>query len=226
MTFESLESRKKKALEVIEILRVATRGMQPTLSQSIKDDFGDDPFLILVSCLLSLRAKDVITLPICRDLFKVAKTPQKILDIPLNKLENIIYKSGFYKTKAKTLHSVSEDLLQRFKGKVPKTKKELLSIKGIGIKTANLILGEAFGIPAICVDTHVHKVSNRLGVIKTKTPEQTEKALEELLPKKHWIEWNPLIVKWGQNICVPISPWCSKCKLYDLCQRVGVTKRR
>ena len=226
MFLESLNLRKKRAIEVIKILRVATKDMTPALTHSIKKEFGHDPFLILISCLLSLRAKDVVTLPGSRELFKIAKTPQEITNIPIKKLEKIIYKIGFYRNKAKTLHNVSSELIKRFNGKVPDSRKDLLSIKGIGIKTANLVLGEAFNVPAICVDTHVHRVSNRLGLIKTKTVEETEKALEKLLPKKYWIEWNPLIVKWGQNICVPISPKCSECAIYNLCQRVGVKKHR
>ena len=226
MFLESLNLRKKRAIEVIKILRVATKDMTPALTHSIKKEFGHDPFLILISCLLSLRAKDVVTLPVSRELFKIAKTPQEITNIPIKKLEKIIYKIGFYKNKARTLHSVSSELIKKFNGTVPNSRKDLLSIKGVGRKTANLILGEAFNFPAICVDTHVHRVSNRLGLIKTKTVKETEKALEKLLPKEYWIEWNPLIVKWGQNICVPISPKCSECAIYNLCQRVGVKKHR
>ena len=226
MSLESLKLRKKRAIEVIKILRVSTKDMAPSLTHSIKNEFGHDPFLILISCLLSLRARDVVTLPVSRKLFEIAKTPQEIANISIKKLEKIIYKIGFYKNKAKTLHSVCSELIKKFNGTVPNSRKDLLSIKGVGRKTANLILGEAFNFPAVCVDTHVHRVSNRLGLIKTKTVEETEKALEKLLPKKYWIEWNPLIVKWGQNICVPISPKCSECAIYNLCQRVGVKKHR
>lgn len=193
---------------------------------TISDEFGKNPFLILISCLLSLRAKDTTTLPICRILFKKAQTPEEILAIPLPKLEKIIYKTGFYKRKAKQLHLVSKEILERFGGVVPKTERELLSIKGVGIKTANLVLAEAYDIPAICVDTHVHRISNRLGIVKTKTPDATEKALKLVLPKKYWREWNRLLVMWGQNICVPVSPFCSKCAIYDYCDRVGVTRSR
>lgn len=193
---------------------------------TISEEFGKSPFLILISCLLSLRAKDSTTLPICRVLFNKAQTPQELLAIPIPELEKIIYKTGFYKRKAAQLHFVSRELLERFGGNVPKTEKELLSIKGVGIKTANLVLAEAYNIPAICVDTHVHKISNRLGLVDTKTPEETEKALKKVLPQKYWIEWNRLLVMWGQNICVPVSPFCSKCEIYDYCERVGVKKSR
>ncbi len=207
-------------------LRAETRGFTPPLVDSIITEFGHDPFLILISCLLSLRAKDSVTIHICRDLFNKAKTPQEILAIPKAQLEKIIYKIGFYRNKAQILHEVSLIILNRFKGIVPGTEKELLSIKGVGRKTANLVLGLGFGIPAICVDIHVHRISNRLGLVKTTTPEETEEALKKLLPKEHWIEWNKLLVMWGQNICVPVSPFCSKCAIRPLCKRVGVTKSR
>lgn len=193
---------------------------------TISEEFGKNPFLILISCLLSLRAKDTTTLPICRVLFKQAQTPQEILAISIPELEKIVYKTGFYKRKAAQLHYVSNELIRRFGGDVPRTEQELLSIKGVGIKTANLVLAEAYDIPAICVDTHVHKISNRLGLVKTKTPEETEKALKLVLPQQYWIEWNRLLVMWGQNICVPVSPYCSKCPIYDQCDRVGVVKSR
>lgn len=216
----------QRATDVFNLLEKATKGMPEPMSRVINEKFGGNPFLILISCLLSLRAKDSVTLPICLELFKIAKTPQEILDIPDKKLEKIIYKTGFYKKKAAQLKHVSQVILEKYNGIVPDDKQELLSIKGIGIKTANLVLGEAFKIPAICVDTHVHKISNRLGLVKTNTPAQTEKELEKLLPKKYWIDWNYLLVKWGQNICVPVSPFCSKCVLNKICPRIGVTKSR
>lgn len=216
----------ERAIEVIHLLKRATKDMPEPMSRTISREYRGDPFLILISCLLSLRARDKTTLPICRNLFKIAKTPQQILDIPLKQLEKIIYKTGFYKHKAKQLHYVSELLIEKYDGKVPNNKQELLSIKGIGVKTANLVLSEAFGIPAICVDTHVHKISNRLGLVKTKTAEQTEIALQKVLPKRYWSDWNPLLVMWGQNICVPVSPFCSKCILSPICPKIGVTKRR
>lgn len=214
------------ALEIIKVLTVATKDMQPPMSEVIAKEYDKDPYLILISCLLSLRNKDTSTLPISRKLFVVAKTPQQILNIPIQKLESIIYSIGFYKNKAKMLHSVSQELLSRFDGKVPSNRQDLLSIKGIGPKTASLVLGIAYDIPAICVDVHVHRISNRIGLIKTRTPEETEVALMEILPKNYWIEWNKLLVMWGQNICTPISPWCSKCPIYKLCQRNGVKTSR
>lgn len=188
--------------------------------------YGANPFISLIGCLLSLRSTDLQTYPVCVALFNVAQTPEKLLALPIKKLEKILYPIGFYKKKAQILRHVSRDLLHRFNGIVPRSYHELVSIKGVGPKTANLVLGQAFNIPAICVDTHVHRISNRLGIIATKTPKQTERALKEILPKKYWIEFNRLIVMWGQNICTPISPFCSKCGIYSLCERKGVTKHR
>lgn len=216
----------EKVLKVVHLLKEATANMPPTLSEVVVKKYGKNPFLLLISCLLSLRSRDSSTIPICIELFKRAKTPQEFLDLNINEIERIIHRVGFYRKKAAQIHFVSRLILSKFDGKVPSNKDDLMSIKGVGIKTANLILGQAFDIPAICVDTHVHKISNRLGIIRTKTVEQTEKALEKVLPKKYWIDWNTLLVKWGQNICVPISPWCSKCILSDICPKIGVLKRR
>ncbi len=213
-------------LIVIEILRTTTKSMPKPMVVTIIDEIGRDPFVILISCLLSLRTRDTLTLPVCRQLFSRAISPQQLLNISLSELERLIYPVGFYHQKAKLLHQISRDILERFHGIVPQTEKELLSIKGIGRKTAALVLGEAFGIPALCVDTHVHRISNRLGIIKTKNPSQTERALKNILPAEYWIEWNRLLVTWGQNICVPISPFCSKCAIFNYCERIGVTRNR
>lgn len=212
--------------KIIGLLRISTKNMQPTLVFSIIEAFSRDPFLILISCLLGLRSRDSTVFPICYRLFQVAKTPEAIVHMPLSELHNIIYSVGFYRNKALIIKHVSSEVIARFKGKVPCTSQELLSIKGIGPKTAALVLAEGFGIPAICVDVHVHRISNRLGIVQTKTPKETEEALKELLPKKYWIEINTLLVKWGQNICLPVSPKCSQCPLFTLCDRVGVKKSR
>lgn len=216
----------QRAIKVIHVLRRATRSLPKPMVDTIVNEYGNKPYLVLISCLLSLRAKDITILPVCRDLFSHAQTPTQMLALPLASLEKIIFKSGFYRQKSKTLKHVSKELLEHFGGKVPDIKHELMSIKGIGAKTANLVLYKAFNIPALFVDTHVHRVSNRLGLIKTKTPKETQKVLEELLPKKYWGEYAHLIVTWGQNICVPISPFCSKCAIFDLCERVGVKRSR
>lgn len=215
-----------RAEQIVKVLKRATEGMiEPSVTQ-IVTQFGKNPFLILISCLLSLRTKDTVSLPASRRLFEIAKTPEQILKLPIEKIEKIIYPVGFYRKKAINLHEVSQNLIKNFGGKVPSNEKELLSIKGVGRKTANLVLGEGFGIPAICVDTHVHRISNRLGLVKTTSVEETERELKEVLPKKYWLEVNRLLVKWGQNICVPISPFCSKCAISDLCNKVGVKSQR
>ncbi len=222
----SSEERRKRATTIISILREATRGMVPAASFSIIEKMGKDPYLILVGCLLSLRTKDSVSLPASLRLFTYAKTPQEMLALPRETIERAIYPVGFYRTKAKNIQLVSHVLLERFHGRVPSNEEDLLSLPGVGRKTMNLVLAEAFDIPAICVDTHVHRISNRLGIVDTKTPEETELALRALIPKKYWKEINHLFVMWGQNICLPQSPFCSKCPLFDLCERRGVTKYR
>ena len=146
--------------------------------------------------------------------------------MPRKQLEKIIYPIGFYQKKAQVVHDVSRELIERFNGKVPNEHKALMSIKGVGLKTANLVLGMAFNIPAICVDIHVHRISNRLGIVKTNTPEETEAALKKIIPQNLWIEWNTLLVMWGQNICTPISPFCSICAIAPLCKKVNVNRSR
>src|SRR3990172_7810511 len=194
--------------KIVTLLTKKTKKFPLTLSDQIVKEYGKDPYLILVSCLLSLRARDVMTIHVCRALFARVRTPKQLLALPLSELEKIIYRSGFYKNKARVLRSVSKMLLEKYGGAVPRDKEVLLSMKGVGIKTANLVLGIAFGVPAICVDTHVHRISNRLGLIKTKTAEHTELALERVVPKRHWIAWNRLLVLWGQHICLPRGPKC------------------
>lgn len=216
----------EKALAIIAILRKTTQGMKLPMSEDLAQKFGHNPFIILISCLLSLRSRDVMTYKVCMSLFKKAITPEQLIEMPLPELEKEIRPIGFYKRKARILKDVSQELLSRFNGQVPATYQELRSIKGIGPKTANLVLGIAFNIPAICVDIHVHRISNRLGLVHTKRPEDTEKDLKKILPQEYWIEWNKLLVMWGQNICVPIAPFCSECTIFDLCERNGVKRMR
>jgi endonuclease-3 len=223
---ESLAERKQRAVKIIQVLRKATKGMALPAITQIVNEFGRDPYLILISCLLSLRTKDTVSLPASRRLFHYARTPQEMLRVPQEKIAELIYPTGFYRQKAKLAHTISADLIERFGSKVPSTEADLLSLKGVGHKTANLVLGEGFGVPAICVDTHVHRISNRLGLVKSNTPWETEQQLKEVLPKKYWVEYNHLMVMWGQNICVPISPFCSKCAIFDCCERNGVKKSR
>jgi len=184
------------------------------------------PFLVLISCLLSLRTRDETTLPASERLFARADTMQGMLDLPVSEIRKLIYPVGFYKTKAIRIHDICKDLIDRFGAQVPDDLDQLLTLKGVGRKTANLVLTEGFGKPGICVDTHVHRISNRLGYIKTGSPEETEFALRKKLPPRYWIEYNALLVTWGQNVCKPISPLCSSCPVKDICQRVNVGIRR
>lgn len=220
------EKLKDHVIKVIAIAEKATAHMEQPMISKIIQAYGKNPFLILISSLLSLRAKDSTTFLVCKELFKLAKTPQELLKIPIDQLEQLIFATGFYKRKAHLLHQVSKDLIERFDSKVPSTEEELLSIKGVGRKTANLVLGQAFSIPAICVDTHVHRISNRLGWVSTKSPQETEIELKKIVPQDKWIKINHLLVSWGQNICVPISPFCSRCPLSPLCPKIGVKKKR
>ncbi len=183
-------------------------------------------FKILISCLLSLRSRDETTEKVSKELFKVADTPKKILKIPIKKLEKLIFSTGHYKKKSQILKSVSDDLIKRFNSRVPKIRDELLSIKGIGPKTANIVLNFAYNKLVLPIDTHCHRIPNRLGWIKTKTPEKTEAELEKILPKKYWKEFNALFVLFGKQVCTPISPKCSECPVNKLCKKVNVKKSR
>ena len=184
------------------------------------------PFMVLISCILSLRTKDKVTAEASNRLFKLADNPEKMLGLSIKSIEKAIYPVGFYKTKAKRIKEICRSLLDDYEGVVPNEIDELLKLKGVGRKTANLTVTLGYGKLGICVDTHVHRISNRLGLVKTKTPEQTEFDLRKKLPKKHWLIYNDLLVTYGQNLCVPISPWCSKCKVFKYCKRVGVKKSR
>ncbi len=185
-----------------------------------------DSFKILISCLLSLRSRDETTEIISKNLFNIADTPKKIIKIKTKDLEKIIFSTGHYKKKAKVLKQVSKEILKRFRGKVPNTYEELISIKGIGPKTANIVLAFAFNKNVLPIDTHCHRIPNRLNWIRTKTPEQTEKELEKILPKKYWKEFNSIFVQFGRSICQPVSPLCSVCPINKYCKKIGVKKSR
>lgn len=159
-------------------------------------------------------------------LFARARTPQQMLSLPVNSIQKFIYPVCFYRVKAKRIHQICRHLLGRFQGKVPSDLEELLTLPGVGRKTANLVRTVGFGKLGICVDTHVHRISNRLGYVLTKTPEQTEMALREKLPKRYWIQYNDLLVAFGQTLCRPISPWCSRCPVEKFCAKQGVTSSR
>jgi endonuclease-3 len=184
------------------------------------------PFFVLVSTLLSLRTKDETTEKAMDRLTKRIQTPGDIIDLPTDELEKIIYPVGFYRNKARILKNVSQIILEKYDGKVPDGLDELLTIKGVGRKTANLVITEAYGKPGICVDTHVHRISNRLGIVSTKNPHDTEDILRKVLPKKYWITYNTLLVAFGRKTCQPVSPRCSQCPLTHICKKIGVTRHR
>lgn len=185
-----------------------------------------DPFKVLIACLLSLRTQDKNTEKASNALFTVADTPEKIVKLPMKRLEKLIFSSGHYKKKARVLKHVSEVILKEYNGQVPDDKEKLLAIKGIGPKTANIVLAFAFGQLVIPVDVHVHVIANRLGWVKTKSPEKTEKELEKVLPKRYWKEVNALFVLFGKEICDTRSPKCSICPVRHLCPRIGVLHSR
>lgn len=188
---------------------------------------GASPFKVLISTVLSLRTKDPVTLEATERLWQKATTPKAMLELKTEELEKLIYPVGFYRKKAEQIKAISEILLTKYKGNVPNTSNELSKLPGVGLKTANLVAGVSFGEPAICVDTHVHRISNRLDLIQTETPAQSEVELKKVIPKKNWIELNDIMVAYGQNICAPVSPKCdSECVIRKFCPQRGVRKHR
>lgn len=188
--------------------------------------YVETPFMVLISCILSLRTQDKTTTAASDRLFAIASTPEKMLATPERVIQKAIYPVSFYRVKARTIHAICEQLSERFSGEVPSTLDRLLELPGVGRKTANIVVTMAFHKAGIAVDTHVHRISNRLGYVKTKTPDETEIALRKKLPRRYWILYNDLLVSYGQNLCKPISPFCSKCKVAVYCKRVGVTTQR
>ncbi len=215
----------KEIAQVIKQLKLAMRHL-PDPSVTLVGKKYNSPFLVLISCLLSLRTKDTTTLPVCEKLFAKVNSIDGFLKLSAPALEKLIYPVGFYKTKARTILNICRDLKERFNSQVPDDIETLLTFKGVGRKTANLVLTEGFGKLGVCVDTHVHRISNRLGYVKTTTPHDTEFSLRKKLPTKYWIEYNALLVTWGQNICNPVSPKCSQCTINMICEKNGVTTRR
>jgi endonuclease-3 len=187
---------------------------------------GRDPFRVLIGCLLSLRTRDETTGPASARLFALADTPAAMLRLAPRRIERAIYPVGFYRTKAVGILRVCRELAERFDGLVPSDLDALLTLPGVGRKTANLVVTFAFELPGICVDTHVHRITNRLGFVRTKAPDETEVALRARLPKRHWIGLNDLLVAFGQNLCHPTSPYCSRCPVARACHRVGVRHNR
>lgn len=192
-----------------------------------KQDIPETPFVTLISCLLSLRTKDEVTAGASQRLLTKYHTPQKIVQLSQNQIETMIYPVGFYKTKAKRIKDISRILLEKYQGNVPDTMEGLLSLKGVGRKTANIVM--VYGHKKhgyLPIDTHCHRIPNRLGWIRTKTPEETERALIKILPQKYWDDFNDLFVRFGQTICVPVSPFCSRCSLQKYCKKIGVLTSR
>lgn len=197
----------------------------PAISQLAETD-SPDPFLILISTLLSLRTKDEVTVLAAPRLFALAKTPEEMIALPEEEIARVIYPVGFYRTKASTIHRICRELISRFGSRAPATLEDLLTLKGVGRKTANLVLALGYRQDAICVDIHVHRISNRLGYIQTKTPDESEFALREKLPRSLWQDYNTLMVAFGRSLCRPVSPFCSRCPVAALCDQAGVARNR
>jgi endonuclease-3 len=212
--------------KIFKLLRHESRDWyNPFLSS--QETLKKTPFTTLISCILSLRTKDDVTAKASLRLLKEHNTPEKLLKLPVEKIEQLIYPVGFFRNKSKSIKEICEILIRDYKGEVPKTIDELVELPGVGRKTANIVMVFGFGSKEhIPVDIHCHRIPNRLGWIKTKTPDDSEKALLKILPKKFWEPFNDLFVRFGQNLCVPVSPFCSKCPIYKYCKRVGVEKSR
>lgn len=196
----------------------------PIVTQYADDQKG--PFTILISTLLSLRTKDEVTEEASKRLFLLADSPESMVLLPEEVIEKAIYPVGFYRNKARSILVVCRDLIERFHSRVPDTIEALLTLKGVGRKTANLVVTLGYGKEGICVDTHVHRISNRLGYVATRTPDETEFALRGKLPRAYWIRYNTLLVAFGRAVCRPVSPLCSRCVIFHDCDRVGVLHSR
>ena len=208
-----------KKIEIDSLVQKLKDAEQPRSEFVHLMDSFKDPYLVLISCILSLRTNDKTTYPATLRMLELAKTPQEMMKVNVKDLAKAIYPVGFYENKAKQIIELSRQIVDELDGKVPDEIDELCKFKGVGRKTANLVLSQGFNKPAICVDVHVHRIFNRLGYVKTKTPEETEFALREKLPEKHWIDINTLLVTHGRNICKPIKPLCSKCPIENFCDK-------
>jgi len=213
-------------LKVLRILRKEILKWKVPAVGVIAGAAVDRPFETLVSTLLSLRTKDAVTERASRRLLAVASTPAAVAALPPRRIEELIFPVGFYRTKARNLIATCRILIERHGGRVPRRIEELLALPGVGRKTANLVITIGFDGYGICVDTHVHRISNRWGYVRTRTAEETEFQLSKKLPRRHWKTYNDLLVTFGQNLCVPVSPWCSRCPVSPYCERVGLLKFR
>ncbi|MDR2864403.1 MAG: endonuclease III [Spirochaetaceae bacterium] len=201
-------------------------GLDDPSVTTIAEKYHHDPWAVLTSTILSLRTKDELTLRASEALLKKAPTPEALLNIDIKELQEIIFPVGFYRTKALNLQRIAQGIIEKHKGKVPCDLDELLALPGVGRKTANLVMIEAFDKDGICVDTHVHRICNRAAWLQTSTPDQTEMHLRKILPLKHWKKLNALLVLYGQQLCRPISPFCSKCLIKEYCAAEGIGKSR
>jgi endonuclease-3 len=208
-----------------QIMALLKRALRESASAAV-DKHKRDPFHVLVSTVISLRTKDEVTDQASQRLLDRADTPAAMLGLDEHEISSLIYPAGFYRTKAKNLKEISRILQEVYGGAVPQKMDQLLALPGVGRKTANLVRNLGFGLPGICVDTHVHRISNRMGWVSTKVPEQTENDLEKVLPRRYWITINGLLVRFGKSICKPISPHCSTCPLSCMCAKIGVSKSR
>ena len=211
---------------ILKILRKEIKKWAVPAVGVIAQKAVDRPFETLVSTILSLRTKDRVTDAASRRILEKAPTPQAMLALTARQVEKLIYPVCFYRNKAVSLLKTCRILIDKHGGKVPRTMDELLALPGVGRKTANLVLTLGFDDYGICVDTHVHRITNFFGYVKTKTPDETEFALREKLPKKHWKTYNDILVTFGQNLCVPVSPWCSKCPVEAYCPKIGLKRSR
>jgi endonuclease III len=210
---------------VMRRLGTAISGLQQPAVEKIAKDQKEDPFQVLIATMLSAQTKDAVTAAASERLFRVARTPETMAKLPVRKIQDLIYPVSFYRNKAVHVRQACEQILTRYRGRVPSTMEELLTLPGVGRKTANLvlILAHASG-ENICVDTHVHRIANRLGWVATRTPEETEHALYRATHRRWWPIINLYLVTWGQNVCRPVYPLCPQCVLMDLCPKIGVTK--
>ena len=214
----------KEISNVIELMKKELKNFRRTNLNREAPKYT--PYQTLISCLLSLRSQDETTEKVSAKLFEVAKTPEAIVKLPLKRLEKLVYSSGYYKNKAKVIKGVSKKILEKHKGKVPQTEQQLLALHGVGRKTANIVLCLSFNKEVIPIDTHCHRIPNRLGWVQTKNPDQTEIELMKIIPKRYWKDFNEIFVLYGKNICLPISPWCSKCPVSNYCKRINLVRSR
>jgi len=212
--------------KVFRILKKEVAKWKVPVVGEIADRAADRPFETIISTVLSLRTKDKVTAEASQRLLSRAWTPETLVALSVEEIEQLIYPVGFYRTKARSIIEICRRLQADYSGKVPRSIDELLTLPGVGRKTANLVLTVGFGDYGICVDTHVHRIFNIWGYVSTKTPEETEFALREKLPRKHWITCNDILVAFGQNLCIPASPWCSRCPVAAFCPRIGLKRSR